>query len=502
MYIFTSPRSLNMSCNISFFMSEKIKRVLKRMASAATLAAVLTAAALSLAACGADREKEDATVEADYDLSVSVERDLKRIYVTQTVTVNNCTSDALNKLVFAAYSFAYEHGQDPDAFYAYRHKDAESKGETLIGSVSVNGLPAENQRNGIYLSVSLPEPLQSGGKAVVKMAYTLKVPVSSDLRYGLSGKVLKLTDFHFILAPYSSGWLTEDFVRIAPARRLRDYSDYTVRYYLPENVSIATNMPIKSVTRDNGTQTVECDKACLSEAGCVVYGDMRGISCQGAQALFSDSDEIVSAASVAMNACRAAIGDFPFMSLSVVSVPLAEDSVCIPGLIMINDALSDDRLAETVYEGVSEQYFGIAVGAENDCDYWASFGTGYYLSKYLYSVTGEQSRYDGAVSSDRAITATYAGEMAKYYPGYVLKAGRSLGLMLNTEEYLVTVCCLSAVTYDGLRQQYGDKKLKRALKTLYESCRYGRVSTSQAIEILCAETGRAARSYLTEAVVG
>ena len=111
----------------------KIGAIRKIFALAVSLA-VLSATALLVSGCNKKNEtaEDGSELYAEYDIHVAVERDFKRIYVTEKVNVTNLSDDAIEKLEFDMFAFAYESGADPSAYFKSEQSKWE-KCETLIG---------------------------------------------------------------------------------------------------------------------------------------------------------------------------------------------------------------------------------------------------------------------------------------------------------------------------------------------------------------------------------
>ena len=87
-------------------------------------------------------------------------------------------------------------------------------------------------------------------------------------------------------------------------------------------------------------------------------------------------------------------------------------------------------------------------------------------------------------------------EMSEYYPGYALHPARSISEYLTVNEYETTVRCGTALIYDRLRKEYGDKKLKKAIVRLYDYAKFGRITSDEAAEVLSSELGRGAQDTI------
>lgn len=455
------------------------------------LATILSATVSFLSGCNDKKEtlENESELYAEYEIHVAVERDLKRIYVTEKVRVTNLTDAAVDELKFDMFAFAYESGAEPSAYFKSEQSKWE-KGETLIGGVSVNGLPAETERDGVCLGIKLPEPINSDQTAEIGIAYTLKTP-TSPYRYGRNGKTLKLTDFYPVLRTSPLKTETEEYSLIAHPDRY-DVALYNVSYSLSKNVSLATNSPIKQVREEGETVIVECAESALRELASVVYADSREICRSSSVGVSSDSETVLGYAESAYTAYSALMGEFPFDALSVVRAPLDEDFVAVSGFVMINEKLSGDRLKNAVLNGVAAEYFGCAASSATDADRWVGEGTAYYLSEYYELLTGNSEGYSSALENDLKLTASVTEEMSKYYPGYAFSPGRALGEYLTVNEYLTTVKCGTALIYERLRNEYGDKKLKKALAALYEYARFNRMTTDEAVTLLSEKLEREA----------
>lgn len=468
----------------------KIGAIRKIFALAVSLA-VLSATALLVSGCNKKNEtaEDGSELYAEYDIHVAVERDFKRIYVTEKVNVTNLSDDAIEKLEFDMFAFAYESGADPSAYFKSEQSKWE-KGETLIGGVSANGLPAEVERAGVCMRVTLPRALGADESVEIGIAFTSATP-TSPLRYGREGDALKLTDFYPVLRTCSAASESEEYSLIAHPSRT-SVSIYNMSYSISKNVAIATNQPIKSIQENGETVIVECEKSNLREAGAVVWSDSKEIRRSSSGRLLSDSDALLGYAESAYTAFYSLTGEFPFDVLSVVAVPINEDFVAISGLVLINEKLSGDRLKNAVLNGVAAQYFGCAAGTAADTDRWAGEGTAYYLGEYFSILTGDEETYTTATANDSRLTASMTEEMSEYYPGYALHPARSISEYLTVNEYETTVRCGTALIYDRLRKEYGDKKLRKAIVRLYDYAKFGRITSDEAAEVLSSELGRGA----------
>ena len=200
---------------------------------------LLSVTTLFVSGCNDKKETVENKSElyAEYDIHVAVERDFKRIYVTEKVNVTNLSDDAIEKLEFDMFAFAYESGADPSAYFKSEQSKWE-KGETLIGGVSANGLPAEVERDGVCMRVTLPRALGANESIEIGIAFTSATP-TSPLRYGREGDALKLTDFYPVLRTCSAASESEEYSLIAHPSRT-SVSIYNMSYSISKNVAIAT----------------------------------------------------------------------------------------------------------------------------------------------------------------------------------------------------------------------------------------------------------------------
>lgn len=486
------------------FMTDPVFSAKKNASHMAALVLIIIAAALFtllLTSCDKRTDMDDAeSLTASYDMHVAVEKDLSRIYVTGSVYVTNGTDTALETLEFYMYAFSYESGAEPGAYFKSTEKKW-AKAEVNIGGASSGGIPLDVERDGVSLIITLPEPLAADCAAEIKLAYTILNP-ASELGYGLKDGVLKLTDFHPVLKSYSDGNATEEFSRIARGRNLRDPSAYKVTYSIPNSVSIATNLSIKSDKEQDGTRVVECAGDGVKEAAAVIYSDGRTILGAGSQPIYSDSETVLGHAVSALSAYSAVMGGIPFERLSVVTAPIYCDQISVQGLVMVDSSLGGDNLKRAVLEGVATQYFGAATGAETSADFWITDGSAYYLSEYFFAAAGMNDEYTAALTMDKAGFSSFIEEQLDHYPGYNATPARPLEKIATINEYNMVKKAGTAIMYDVLRAEFGDKKIKKALRALYEGGRGGRLDTDEAAGILADELGRGAADMLSAMLGG
>ena len=426
-----------------------------------------------LTACAKKEEKN--AIDAVYDISVAVEKDFGRIYVTENVALDLDLTEPLNELHFRMDSLLYDEGNK--GAYFESEKNVFEGGETTFGGVSVNGIPVQPSITGNRIVIGLPEAVSSG-ELKINFGYTAATAESPSV-YGKGTDTLKLFDCFPTLFPFENGQFSAMEFSGFSSDYLRTEAEYNMRIFTDNSVAIATDLPIINISEEELQTVTECSGRGIMPGAVLTVNTLVENG-----NVVTDNPELTPYATNAVSQ-YSAILDAPSKKVSIVSTVLRSDFKTAGTVVMINESLKGDRLIDAVYEGIAAVYFsGIA---KTEDAVWVSEGIPHFLSEFRLKVSGNDAEYSERIASDKEIAKTVTEFLKGYNPNYVRYPSSGVSTFTTITEFYGVVRGGTAAAFDNLLTEYGEKKLTKALRKL---CRSGALTGEEALSVLTDALGK------------
>ncbi|HAV78763.1 MAG TPA: hypothetical protein DCX53_15545 [Anaerolineae bacterium] len=355
-------------------------------------------------------------------------------------------------------------------------------GEMLISNLTIDGLsvtPEYGLKNSLMI-VRLPASLEVGQSLVFKMDYSVTVPQSLDLNYGVlayAEDVLALAHAYPMIAVYDDeGWNAE----IPPQDGDVTYADtsfYIVRVHAPKKITLVTSGTRISLDEEGQAQVMTVANGPARDfylAASPEYEEIsqsfgevtiRSYAPKGAK---EGSEFAIDVASKSIEVFSKRYAPYPFTELDIISTPTLALGIEYPGAIAITSRIYDVNndyrgvpasiyMESTVAHEVGHQWFYSLVGDDQLDDPWldeslTQFATlQYFTDRYgAGGASGFQSsledRWSRIGKADIPIGLPVAGYQGSEYGAIVYGRGPLFFVALQEE--------MGTATFDAFLKEY------------------------------------------------
>ena len=291
-------------------------------------------------------------------------------------------------------------------------------GVMQVSNLTVGGqsITPEYELENSLMIVRLSAPLEVGQSIVLKMDYSVTVPQSLELNYGVlayAESVLALAHAYPMIAVYDDeGWNAE----IPPQDGDVTYADvsfYIVRVHAPKNLTLVTSGSRVSLDEDGQLQVMTVASGPARdfylaaspnyEESSQTFGEVTIRSFAPSEAK-TGSDFAINIASKAIDVYGKRYAPYPYNELDIVSTPTLALGIEYPGTIAITsriyDVNSDYRgtpasiyMESTVAHEVGHQWFYGLVGDDQLDDPWLDESLTQFITLQYY---GDQYGTNGS----------------------------------------------------------------------------------------------------------
>ncbi|MEW6404227.1 MAG: M1 family metallopeptidase [Chloroflexota bacterium] len=367
-------------------------------------------------------------------------------------------------------------------------------GEMEIMNIKVNDSevrPSYELRNSLMV-VPLPQALQPGQSAVISMDFTLTVPESVQLNYGVQAyfdDVLALAHAYPMIAVFDDeGWNAE----IPPQSGDVTYADmsfFVVTVSAPKNVTVVGSGRETNRVENGNRQTVTFaagparDFYLAASPEYEVFTKETG----GVTYRFYTRDHLQAGAESALDAAARAVEDFsaryapyPYTELDFVSTPTFAAGIEYPGMIAITEGIvqPDQNILEVVVaHEVAHQWFYNLVGNDQLDDPWLDESLAQFAT--LQYFTDEYGR-EGSSAFRQQLDSRWSSVNYEDIPV-------SLPVAEYSElEYSAIVYGRGGLFFDALRDEIGEETFDAFLKDYTETLSWG-ISTPEQLQTIAEE---------------
>jgi hypothetical protein len=282
-------------------------------------------------------------------------------------------------------------------------------GEMTVSNLTINGQPItpEYEFSNSLMIVRLPAPLEIGQSIVFKMDYSVTVPQSLQLNYGVlayANEVLALAHAYPVIAVYDDeGWNAE----IPPQDGDVAYQDvafYIVQIHAPKGVTVVTSGRTISLDEDGQAQVLTVangparDFYLAASPNYEEFSQTVGEVTVRAYAPMGDKEGAEFAIDVAtksMEVFSNRYAPYPYTELDIVSTPTLALGIEYPGAIAItsriysinneiNGTPASIYLESTVAHEVGHQWFYALVGDDQLDDPWLDESLTQFITLQYY----------------------------------------------------------------------------------------------------------------------
>ncbi len=344
------------------------------------------------------------------------------------------------------------------------------------------------------LIVPLGEALEPGESVLIHMDFSVTIPQSVDLNYGVlayDDEVLSLAHAYPMIAVYNSEGWNEEIPPQAGDVTFADASFYLVRVTAPRDVTVVTSGRTVSAEETDQVQILNVASGPARdfylatspnyEETAQIFGDVT-IRSYTPKGLEEGSQAAAEIASRALEVFNARYAPYPYTELDIVATPTLALGIEYPGIIAITSWIYDGSKANPYFEStivheVGHQWFYNLVGDDQLDEPWldeslAQFVTLQYFADE-YGVEGEEG-----------FRASLEGRWA-----YVGNATIPIGLPVDEYdgvEYSAIVYGRGPLFFVELKNKMGGEAFDAFMKEYTESLSWN-ISTTESLQSIAEE---------------
>ena len=304
---------------------------------------------------------------AAYDLSLRMV-DKGIFTVSAAITVTNQSSDNWDELLFYMIPHVFT---EPGSKELYRDSAKFS-----IEELRLDGKPIEFKLEGDTLTLPIPHKLAPTGQALIEIRYLFKVPEDGKRFTQVEGTSF-LAQWYPMLATYNQGWNKEPYTPLSESYHT-DFSDFTLRYDLPEGMELITSSDQDSGKIAGKGQLQEDN---IKELFVAVTEDMTAMSrkLDGLEIRIwgknADQDRMNEASELAADAMKffnTRIGPYPHKQLDLILNNSL--SMVHPGVVNVSVLGEEEGFRHTIVHELAHQWFADMVSSDPYHEGWLDKG--------------------------------------------------------------------------------------------------------------------------------
>jgi len=411
-----------------------------------------------------------------YHIEITIQSDLRHFDGSEEVRFTNDEDGPLDEIIFRLY---------PNIL----------GGEMTIRSALVDGAPADLQYGlgKSRLAVSLKEPLLPGSSTVIRLDFSLTIPDTVELNYGVQAyydDVLALAHVYPMIAVHDEqGWNAE----IPPQSGDLTYADmsfFIVRVSAPAALVLAGSGREVSRVQNDDHQTVTYaagparDFYLAASPNYEVFTRRSGEVSLRFYAPAASADGAVAALDVAQRAVEdfsSRYAPYPYTELDMVATPTQALGIEYPGMIAIADRilLPESRYLEaTLAHEVAHQWFYNLVGNDQLDQPWLDESLAQFVT--LQYFTDEYGAAESAGFREHLMDRWSAAGSADIPVGLPVAS-------YSDQTYSAIVYGRGALFFEALREEIGTEKFDEFIREYTKTFSWG-IATSRGLQLVAERT--------------
>lgn len=444
---------------------------------------VLLAGLTAFLLCAFTGCKEERKSGVKYEITAKYEPTNDTLAGAVKVTFENREDTAFDCLKFQLYPNAYK----KDALYKPVPKDfasnayyaGESYGEIVVSSVSgVKNWEVAGEDENI-LCAELAEPLYTGDKAVLDIAFTLKL-AKVNHRTGVTKRTVNFGNFFPVLCAVKNGAFSETVYYSDGDPFVSECFDATMSLTAPKEYVLATTGTVTEArTLESKTEhTVSATN--VRDFAFILSDSYKTLETQSggkkiAYYYYDDEtpSDTLALAKEAFAYFEKSFGAYPYPVYTVAQTGFCYGGMEYPSLTFLSDSLGAEEKVRAVVHETAHQWWYATVGSDQIENAWQDEG----LAEYSALCFFESAPKYGVSRETEVMNALK--EYRSYYDVYGSVLGRAdtkmhkhLKEFISTYEYTCIAYDKPVVMFDTLRKSVGDKKFFAGLKKYYSACKF------------------------------
>jgi len=441
-----------------------------------------------------------------YRIAAVFDPEQAELSCTQTVEYRNNHDVNFDKLYFHLYPNAFRDEKRVPFFAEEKLKaypNGFSPGWIDIHQLMVNGKPVKFNIGGYssdILTIILDTPLSPSQKAIINMAYTVKLPNSLG-RFGYGQHTFNVTNWYPIVCVYDhTGWNTDPYYPVGDPF-YSDVANYQVEIKAPSSYTIAATGKAIEVKDEEGYKVWNFKALAVRDFAWVASRDFEVLS-RSVDGIMVYSyflpgsrdggEKALECAAAAIEIFNSRFGRYPYSHLAVVQSDFFVGGMEYPCLVMIDKNLYNPEHQWLEYVTVHEtahQWWYAVVGNDQIDEAWLDEALTEYSTVLYY-----ENRYGEDVGKqvyDQVIANGKCSYLQNYYfQGIRHTIDQPVYKFTDWLTYDLVVYGKGASLFNELRQAVGHQKFYDILQRYYEDNKFKNATAAQLMKACEEITGK------------
>ena len=467
-----------------------------------------------ISACKSDIQKAAKSIPV-YNITATFNEEDMSILGVQNFEYINTSDEPVSQLQFHLYGNSYRRNSlyPPVASYniSKGYPNGLSYGSMSVSSVMLSGAEVSFSVDGEdedILIVNLHEEVFPLDKLILDISFDVKL-ANVMHRLGYSEDTINLGNWYPVLCVMENGEYFSNPYYSNGDPFYSDVANYNVMMQIPSDYVAAFTGKVEKTTAADGITLYEVSAEVVRDFAVVLSKKFETVTQKVNKTdityYYYDDSNPQLALEYAVNSIKTfseLFGEYPYDTYSVVKADFMYGGMEYPTLVLISDEANEQFNEIIVHETAHQWWYGI-VGNNQITEAWideglADFSTAlFYENNSQYEKTFEHY-IEGASNSYKLFVSIYSQ--------VVKKEDTSMNRRLNeyrTEyEYTVMVYNKSVIMFGEIKKSYGSEKLVKALKRVYDECKYGFVNEAMLKNIFATTVNADVPSIIDSFITG
>lgn len=347
------------------------------------------------------------------------------------------------------------------------------KAKTKVYSVMLDGVPMEFQEGETYLRVVLPHSLEPKEKLELEISFDTLVPQGPS-RLGYTGSCAVLTCWYPVVSLDASVPVYSSFGEPYSFQS----GVYSVDLKVEKNLQVFSSLEQVAKIHEGDSSHYQFSSSLPIREAAFVVGHFRTetVASGGTQVCYAYNhyrSGVAEYAAKAMELFGQWWGIYPYPSLTLVEVPLAElHGMEYGGMVLLSSINQHDPFI--VVHEVAHQWWQGMVGNNQEKEAWIDEGLANYSTLLFFEHTaGGYSNYLSRIRSMESQAGREGGKLE-----------RSLLDYSSEEEYRRNAYVRGALVWHQVRRQVGRNQLLAFLRSIQQHYRFSQITTEEIFFLL------------------
>jgi hypothetical protein len=406
---------------------------------------------------------------------------------TQLDTVNT-SPQALEELWFTAYPNAFKdqvHSPAPASAYY----DGFNPGWMKVTALTVNGVKASWEEQGVSLLVKLPAEIKPLNTLKILIQWEIKIPRVA-YRYGSKHSVYMLGNFYPALNLLAADGWHNSYNSVFGDPFCFPCADYEVEVNIPQGYELVSTGLTQEVWAEDNGREIHKVKAANARDFCmaVVYDYSQvqnsihhtSLRCYAPSGDINNANQVLDMSRDIFNYYACTFGSYPYKEFKIVFVPMQGfHGMEYSGVIFVRDEFLRSPVDNEflLAHEIAHQWWYSVVGNDQVQEPWLDEGLANWSAyKYLQDCKGQKPPSE-----------------AQFKRG--VKLTRELKEIYSSQEYYRTAYTGGEQFWFGLENELGSDQVIKVLRKYYADFRYGIATTQDLKECIRAEAHKDMDDY-------